>query len=68
MCPYCPPPQASAKVETLQLHEIDGGTLNGVKYSCMSCGAVLNLGIDPFAQKDDIVNEILAAFGKKKLL
>jgi hypothetical protein len=66
LCPYCKKHVASSKVEYIQLYELDGGSLNGVKYSCPSCSSVLSVGIDPFSQKDDIVNEILAAFGKTK--
>jgi hypothetical protein len=68
MCPHCNNPVLTAKSEPIQLHEPDGGTLNGAKYSCMSCGVVLGLGIDPFAHKDEIVNELLAKLGKTKPL
>lgn len=64
MCPHCKKIISSAKSEDIQLSEMDGGTLNGVKYSCPHCGSVLSLGINPFGQKDEIVNEILAALGK----
>jgi hypothetical protein len=67
MCPQCKQPVLVARIEGIQLYESDGGTLNGVKYSCMSCNSVLALGIDPLAQKNQIVNEIIAAFGKRPL-
>ena len=60
MCPQCKQPVSAVRIEYIQLYESDGGTLRGVKYSCQSCGLVLSIGIDPFAQKDEIVNELLA--------
>jgi hypothetical protein len=65
MCPHRKRAVQSAKIEAIQLYEIDGGMLNGVKYSCQSCGSVLTLGIDPLAQRNDIVNGVLAGLGKK---
>ena len=55
----------TAKIEAIQLYESDGGTLNGVKYACQSCGSVLSIGIAPLCQKNDIVNGILGALGKR---
>lgn len=66
LCPHCKQHVPSARVEYIQLHELDGGSLNGIKYSCPACNSVLSVGTDPFSQKDEIVGEILAAFGKKK--
>jgi hypothetical protein len=64
MCPYCNQAVTAARVEAIELYEPDGSTLKGAKYSCPSCGKVLSLGIDPFAQADEIVLAVLAKLGK----
>ena len=66
MCPYCKKPILSARMTAIQIYESDGGTVNGIKYCCGLCETVLSLGVDPFSQVDEIVNQILAALGKKK--
>jgi ribosomal protein S27AE len=64
MCPQCKKPVLAARVEAIQLYSSDGESFNGVKYSCISCGSVLSVGIDFLAQKNDIVKEILAGLGR----
>jgi hypothetical protein len=49
----------TARMEPIQIYDSDGNTLFGVKYSCGSCGVILSLGIDPFAQAEEIANELL---------
>lgn len=59
----CPKRQtivASANVEGIPLHELDGSTTTGVKYSCVVCGQVLSVGVDPIAQKNQIVRDTVA--------
>lgn len=63
-CPHCEATLMSAGVSPITLYEPDGGTLKGYIYSCRSCQAVLNVGIDPFAQVDDIVRAVLESLGK----
>jgi hypothetical protein len=65
MCPHCKQPIIAARIEPLDLYEVNGGTLKGVKYSCMSCNAVLSLGIDPLAQASQIVRDVVAATGRR---
>jgi ribosomal protein S27AE len=65
MCPHCGKPVLVARIEPLDLYELTGGSLKGVKYSCMSCSAVLSLGIDPLAQASQIVSDVLAAIGRR---
>ena len=64
MCPICKKAVSTARVESVQLLDSNGATYNGAKFSCASCGSVLSLGIDPLAQRNDIVLEILFALGK----
>lgn len=59
MCPHCKKMLLTARMEPIQINDSSGDTLFGVKYSCESCGMILSLGIDPFAQVGEIVNELL---------
>lgn len=53
-------------VMPIAVSAMPGSRFNSVKYSCPSCGNVLNVGVDPVALKSDIVSEILQALGKGK--
>lgn len=68
MCPNCKQAVLAARIESIQLYALNGDEINGAKYSCMSCGAVLSLGIDPFGQKNEIVSEVLVALGRSQRL
>ncbi len=43
-----------------------GTSWHGVSYLCPHCRAVLGVGIDPFALKADIVDEVIDAMRKLK--
>lgn len=64
MCPHCRTAVIAARIEAVQLYELDGNVLNGVKYCCITCGAALSLNIDPIALKNDFVNGVLAGLGR----
>jgi hypothetical protein len=63
-CPKC-----EATVTTVQIGDVSvragPKSWRGIKYYCPSCGCVLSVAIDPIAIKADIVEEILAALGKR---
>jgi hypothetical protein len=41
-----------------------GHTWRGLKYCCVSCGAVLSVQMDPISLKADTVDQLLAALRK----
>jgi hypothetical protein len=64
-CPKC-----EQIVGHVNLVEINSSALFGqqwrtVKYCCPHCQTILSVQIDPVALKTDIVETILAAFGKR---
>ena len=64
-CPKCGQAVLIAGVTDVQIYDLHGNQWNGVKYYCMSCQAILNVGIDPIGLKNDIVNEIVEALGRR---
>lgn len=63
-CPKCSTNIVAANVEAITLYEPGGATMNGVKYSCVVCGQILSVGIDPIFQKNRIVLDVVAEMRK----
>jgi hypothetical protein len=64
MCPHCKNAVLTARIEAIPLYELNGGELKGVKYVCLSCGYILGVGIDPLAQVNSIVNDVVVKLQK----
>ena len=62
-CPECGNLLTSVRIETVPMQS-PGAPWHGIKYVCPFCNCVLSVAIDPFALKNDIVNEILKALHK----
>jgi hypothetical protein len=63
-CQYCGKGFTHVRLEATRVQNAKGGEWNGVIYYCPSCRAVLSVGIDPVALKNDTVQEILRELGK----
>lgn len=63
-CPKC-----DVAVKSVNLREIaikaPGANWVGVSYQCSHCDAVLSVGIDPVALKNDLVDQIVEALRKR---
>ena len=60
-CPKCNLVITTLTVEALDLIDSAGGAWKGVIYGCPYCFHAISAGIDPLAQKEHIVTDIVRA-------
>lgn len=62
-CPKCDGPVEYVTLEHISV-TTPGTRWHGVSYLCPNCRTVLGVGIDPFALKADVVDEVLDGIRK----
>jgi uncharacterized protein with PIN domain len=63
-CPKCDKPLLMLNAQSLKTQVQFGHQLNSLAYTCPSCHAVLNVGIDPLSLKAEIVSELFQRLKK----
>jgi len=64
-CPKCKKTLTKTSIEDVVIYVRTQARWRGLSYLCQNCKAVLSVGIDPIALKNDIVAELLAKLQKQ---
>lgn len=64
-CPKCDKSVSGVKIEHVDIKEHFSPKWHGVSLVCEHCDCVLGVAIDPISLKADVVQEVLAALGRR---